>query len=256
VDLPPQTAQQLALILHELSSNAVEHGALSSPGGRISIAWSLVDGTPPMVDLTWREAGGPKVTPPVGRGFGLTLIERSRALPNLKTSIDFEPGGVVVHVSLQARTAGESDLFNPGERLLRPRVLQPRSNRTAERRILIMDGSLSRALLLEDMLETAGFSVSGPMATAQAAVAELSAHPADLVTVDVDEIADSEITRLLIDLAKWGIPCIAIGTSGRLAQIKAGAFSAIVAKPIERDSFLRAVSASLNDDIEAGDDLM
>lgn len=256
VELPPQTAQQLALILHELSSNALEHGALSSPGGRIAIEWSVVDGTPPQVDLTWRETGGPKVTPPAGRGFGLTLIERSRSLPNIKTSIEFEPAGVIVHVRLETRAPGEREYFNPGERLLRPRVVPDRNNRSTERRILIMDGSLSRALLLEDMLESAGFAVSGPIATAHAAISELSAHPAEVVAVDVDEIADAEIARLLIDVAKRGIPCIAIGTSGRLAQIKAGAFTALVAKPIERDSFLRAVSASLNDDLDLDDDLL
>jgi PAS domain S-box-containing protein len=256
VDLPPQTAQQLALILHELTSNALEHGALSEPGGKIQIEWKPVEGSPPMVDLTWREIGGPEVTPPVGRGFGLTLIERSRSLPNIKTSIDFEPAGVVVRVLLQARTEGDGDLFNPGERLLRPRIVQARSPRSAERRILIMDGSLKRALLLEDMLEMAGFAVAGPIATADAAIAELSQNPADVVALDVDEIGDTEITRLLIDVAKRGIPCIAIGTSGRLAQIKAGAFSALVAKPIERESFLRAVSASLNDDLEDDDDLI
>lgn len=256
VDLPPQTAQQLALILHELSANALQHGALSAAGGKVEMDWTVEDGEPPIIDMTWRETGGPKVTPPAGRGFGLTLIERSRSLPNIKTAIDFEPEGIVVRVRMQARLAGESDLFNPGERLLRPRVVQARSPRNSERRILIMDGSLSRALLMEDMLEASGFAVAGPIATANAAITELDVHPADVVALDVDEIGDSEIARLLIDLAKRAIPCIAIGTSSRLAQIKAGAFSALVAKPIERESLLRAVSASLNDDLETDDDLI
>lgn len=256
VDLPPQTAQQLALILHELSANALQYGALSAATGKIEIDWTVIEGDRPTVDLTWRETGGPEVTPPVGRGFGLTLVERSRSLPNIKTSIDFEPKGVVVRVLLQARTAGDRELFNPGERLLRPRVVPVRTHSLNERRILIMDGSLSRALLLEDMLESAGYAVSGPIAAASAAIAELTERPADLVAIDVDEIGDGEIAQLLIEVAKRGIACVAIGTSGRLAKIKAGAFSALVSKPIDRDSLLRAVRASLNDDIDAYDDLI
>ena len=87
VDLPPQTALQLALILHELSANAMQHGALSAPAGRVAIDWSFKDGQPRVIELTWHETGGPAVAPPVCRGFGLTLIERSRSLPNIKTSI-------------------------------------------------------------------------------------------------------------------------------------------------------------------------
>ncbi len=256
VDLSPQTAQQLALILHELSANALQHGALSAPGGKVEMDWTVEDGEPPIIDMTWRETGGPAVTPPACRGFGLTLIERSRSLPNMKTEIDFEPEGVLVRVRMHARLAGKSDLFNPGERLLRPRVAPARISRNSERRVLIMDGSLSRALLLEDLLETAGFAVAGPIATANAAIAELDERPADVVALDVDEIGDAEIARLLIDLAKRGIPGIAIGTSGRLAQIKAGAFAALVAKPIERESVVRAIGTSLNDVPDDDEDLI
>lgn len=246
-DLPPQTAQQLALIVHELAANALQHGALSRPRGRIDISWTSTQSDPPMVNLTWRESGGPPVNPPAGRGFGLTLIERSRSLPNLKTSIAFEPTGVVAEIQAEARTTGETGLFNPCGALIRPRVVADRSRRETARRILIMDGSLSRAVFLEDMLESAGFAVSGPIATAAAVRAELTANPADIVALDVDDIGDTEILRLLADLEELAIPCIAIGTSGRLAQIKAGAFSALVVKPVERSAILRAVNQGSDD---------
>jgi hypothetical protein len=56
------------------------------------------------------------------------------------------------------------------------------------------------------------------------------------------------VERLTADLGAHGIPCIALGSPARLAQIKAGSFAAIVAKPTEREAFLKAVTSSLPDD--------
>lgn len=256
VDLPPQTALQLALILHELSANAMQHGALSAPAGRVAIDWSVKEGPPRFVELKWHETGGPAVAPPVCRGFGLTLIERSRSLPNIKTSIVFEPAGVLARVTLEARAATEPSLFNPGQKMMRPRVVTSRGQQSRARRIMIMDGSLSRALLLEDMLDTAGYAVVGPIASAGAAVESLEMQPIDLVALDVDEIGDSEIEKLLEALTDQAIPCIAIGSPSRLAKIKAGAFTSLIAKPIDRDLFLRAVYSSLEEDDLDIDDAM
>jgi PAS domain S-box-containing protein len=64
----------LSLALHELATNAVKYGALSTPTGRIAIAWHLVSGS--RLALHWREEGGPQVTEPAKRGFGLEMIER------------------------------------------------------------------------------------------------------------------------------------------------------------------------------------
>ena len=256
VDLPPQTALQLALILHELSANAMQHGALSAPAGRVAIDWSFKDGQPRVIELTWHETGGPAVAPPVCRGFGLTLIERSRSLPNIKTSILFEPTGVIARVTLEARAGAEVSLFNPGQKLMRPRVVPSRGRQSPSRRIMIMDGSLSRALLIEDMLDNAGYAVVGPIASAGAAVESLDMQPIDLVALDVDEIRDSEIEKLLEALTDQSVPCIAIGSPSRLAQIKAGAFASLIAKPIDRDLFLRAVCSTLEEEDLDIDDAM
>ncbi len=248
VDLQPQTALQLALILHELAANALQHGALSKPGGRIEISWQIVDGPPRLVELAWRETGGPPALEPQRRGFGLTLIERSKSLPNLKTSMAFEPDGLVARVVLEAREAGSSSTyFNPGKDLLRARPAQARRTGVPQKRVLIMNGSPSRAMLLEDMLDNAGYAVAGPIASAEGAAAQAVAAGADLVALDVDEFANCDVERLTADLFAHGIPCIALGSPGRLAQIKAGSFAAIVSKPTEREALLKAVSASLAD---------
>jgi PAS domain S-box-containing protein len=78
VHLTPRTALMMALVIHELASNAAKHGALSSPEGLLDIEWRLEQVEErPLLCLDWRERGGPEVSKPRRRGFGLTLIERS-----------------------------------------------------------------------------------------------------------------------------------------------------------------------------------
>jgi PAS domain S-box-containing protein len=78
VDLSPRQTISLGMVLHELATNSSKYGALSAPGGRISISW----GTTPAADrlrIEWREQDGPPVKPPTRRGFGSRLMERSIA---------------------------------------------------------------------------------------------------------------------------------------------------------------------------------
>lgn len=77
---PPRLALSLALVFHELATNAVKYGALSTRDGRVSIRWSLTsDEDRTRLELMWRETGGPPVAEPTRRGFGTRLIERSFA---------------------------------------------------------------------------------------------------------------------------------------------------------------------------------
>jgi PAS domain S-box-containing protein len=83
ISLPSASVQTLALALHELLTNAIKHGALSRPGGRLAITWELVEGDEPRLRMDWRESGPVFVeedAAPAGVGYGRELIER--ALPH------------------------------------------------------------------------------------------------------------------------------------------------------------------------------
>jgi two-component sensor histidine kinase len=86
--LGPQQAQSFSLALHELATNAVKHGALSSASGRVMVDWFLGDSS--ALTFRWCEEGGPAVTNPSRQGFGTTLLTSTFA----KASLDFLPGGV------------------------------------------------------------------------------------------------------------------------------------------------------------------
>ena len=77
VEIGGDAALALALMLHELSTNAAKYGALSVPDGHVDVTWSLSDGgDEPCLRIEWRELGGPPVAPPSRKGFGSRLIER------------------------------------------------------------------------------------------------------------------------------------------------------------------------------------
>jgi PAS domain S-box-containing protein len=68
-------AQMFALIVHELATNAIKHGALSGPGGEVAVGWRTEHAeSEPTLVLRWEERGGPPVTPPASTGFGTKLI--------------------------------------------------------------------------------------------------------------------------------------------------------------------------------------
>lgn len=70
----------LALALHELATNAGKYGALSTPGGHVSIHWTIDgSGENEKLVLRWTETGGPRVVAPTRRGFGTQIL--SRMLP-------------------------------------------------------------------------------------------------------------------------------------------------------------------------------
>lgn len=71
LDIPPGHALMLSLALHELATNAAKYGALSNESGRVQVAWTIEDAR---LHLSWRESGGPAVSPPTRGGFGSRLL--------------------------------------------------------------------------------------------------------------------------------------------------------------------------------------
>ena len=75
VNLSPINAQGFALVLHELATNAVKHGALSAAGGTVTVEWRQNLSRPAVLFFAWREKGGPPAAAPKHKGFGTKLLE-------------------------------------------------------------------------------------------------------------------------------------------------------------------------------------
>jgi PAS domain S-box-containing protein len=101
--LNPDATQALSMVIHELTTNAVKHGALSVPEGHITVSWKRVSerGIDDVLVIRWIEQGGPKVKVPLRAGYGATLIRELLAF-ELGATVDlrFSPKGVRCEISL------------------------------------------------------------------------------------------------------------------------------------------------------------
>jgi PAS domain S-box-containing protein len=99
VVLEPNTAQTIAITLHELATNAAKYGALSVAEGRIDLKWSTEADR--QLHVRWIETGGPEVQKPTHKGFGAQIIEQMIAQQSGKTCSDWRAGGLVCEITLQ-----------------------------------------------------------------------------------------------------------------------------------------------------------
>ncbi|HTK80284.1 MAG TPA: HWE histidine kinase domain-containing protein [Rhizomicrobium sp.] len=107
LQLSEQTGGTLGLAIHEMATNALKYGALSVPGGTVSVRWSVApcgEGSE-RVTIEWKEHGGPRPVPPNREGFGTRLI---RSVPSREregdVAIEYQPDGLYYRITF-VRTA-------------------------------------------------------------------------------------------------------------------------------------------------------
>lgn len=107
--LSAAAAQSIGMVVHELSTNAVKYGALSSDEGNIKVAWQIepAEGGQRLI-ISWAENGGPQVVAPSYRGFGTTVVTKMAEMSlDAKTHLDYAPTGLTWRMSCPARNALE-----------------------------------------------------------------------------------------------------------------------------------------------------
>jgi two-component sensor histidine kinase len=98
--------QTVALVLHELGTNAIKYGALSNDSGRVGLSFEMrreADaGDSGTLVISWRETGGPEVIPPLSKGFGINLLERLARRQELGTPVlEWLPKGLCCNIMLR-----------------------------------------------------------------------------------------------------------------------------------------------------------
>ncbi len=102
--LEPETAQTMAMALHELATNAARYGALSVATGHVEVKWSVAAGG--SIVVRWTESGGPPVNPPARRGFGTEMMEgRIRYQAGGDVRWDWRQAGLTCEIVLNADAA-------------------------------------------------------------------------------------------------------------------------------------------------------
>ena len=104
VSLPVSTVQPLAMVAHELATNAVKYGSLSAAEGGVSISWHVErrEQGPARLSLRWREAGGPPVNDaPKRKGFGGRMLDSTiRVQLGGKVVLTWEPVGLTCEIEV------------------------------------------------------------------------------------------------------------------------------------------------------------
>ena len=105
VYLTPTASHAVAMVIHELVTNAAKYGALSQPGGRVSVQWTLTTEhtRAARLRIEWKETGGPRVSPPTRLGYGSSVI-RDLLAYGLGGRVDllFEADGVRCTIEIPA----------------------------------------------------------------------------------------------------------------------------------------------------------
>jgi len=189
VQLSARVAQLLGMVIHELATNAAKYGALSTPEGRIAVAWRIEgDGIGQLV-LEWAESGGPPVAQPSREGFGTKFLQHSlRYELHGSTRLEYRAAGlhctlrlpldrIVVPVRRDAETRPHAAARADGQ-----------SERTSleAKRILLVEDAVLVAMQTEELLESAGCVPVGPAATVEEALALAESEPLDAALLDVN----------------------------------------------------------------------
>ena len=122
VFLEPKLAITLALIFHELATNAAKYGSLSDCRGHVSIQWSVQNS---ILMLQWRETGGPAVSEPIRKGFGTKLITSALESFGGRATTRFEPAGLVVEMTAVISDSPPFTVVPSGPISINPKSRQP-----------------------------------------------------------------------------------------------------------------------------------
>lgn len=241
--LKPAAAQAIALVLHELATNAVKYGALSADEGRLHVSWKQIEraGTPHLT-LIWTERGGPPVTTPSRRGFGSTVI-RSSVERQLKGTVDLEwhAEGLMGALTFPADQVVVMAEIAPSAPAATPRAAPARCATPAGRKVLVVEDEALIAAQLEAVLREAGCTVIGPAANPRDAIELIERERPDVAVLDVnlngersDGVADA--------LAARGVPflfCTGYAGGGGAARF---ADAPVLSKPLDPGELLRTLA--------------
>jgi PAS domain S-box-containing protein len=239
VRLRPEAVQPVAVVLHELATNALRHGALSRPGGTLRLTWSA---PAPDLVLEWEEEGGPAIEAEPPRGLGLDLVVATApAQLEGEAALDWQPGGLRCRLRVGAallRPVWGQSLEEAG-----PPELPPRSPILEGKRVLFAEDEPLPALELAATLRALGCVAIGPARTPEE-VAGWAAGPGAISAAVLDiDLRGRAVLPAAAALRGRGVPLVFLSAS---AAVPAGFEDApLVAKPLHPDALAAALEQLL-----------
>jgi PAS domain S-box-containing protein len=215
--LDAQTAVHLALVLHELATNARKYGALSAPAGRLSVEWEVCTAGRRNLEIQWSEAGGPQVSAPSRKGFGVTLIERTVQAAGGESSSRYDSQGLTARITLPLpEHAREMESFAVPHRIdQRGELRAVNVARTLDgKRIIVIEDEALVLMELESSLADAGCDVVGTAGTLEDAKVLSAQAECDAALLDAN-LAGHRVDELAAILTRRNIPFAFVTGYGR-----------------------------------------
>ncbi|HYI70592.1 MAG TPA: HWE histidine kinase domain-containing protein [Skermanella sp.] len=236
-------AQAVSIVLHELTINAVKHGALSVSTGRVTVSIAVNQRSGGLI-VDWNETGGPAVTPPTRRGFGSVIIERT-VRDQLAGEIDFDwhPGG------LRFRMALPADYFMISGIIAAPAIPKPANDETIRRlpgaRVLLVEDEALTAIAMAQAVEEAGYRVLGPVGRVQDGIDIARNTRPDAAVLDVNLLGQPSFP-IARALNAMGVPFLFCTGYNALNDADAALRNApVLTKPVDPGELVDAIAALL-----------
>ncbi len=235
VQLDSKVTVHLGLVLHELATNARKYGALSRDDGRLRIEWKVESVPKPQLFLEWRETAPVGPAASIKPGFGTSLIERTLLADGGEAALRYESGGISCSLRVPL---GEVVLHHTKGKSASSR------KRGAEYRIIVIEDEPLIAMDIENELIAAGFTVLGPCATVEAALAMIEQHPADAAVLDAN-LHGQPVNAVAAALTQRSIPFVFATGYGRDSLPRGFGTAPILPKPFGGGALISAVEGLL-----------
>ncbi len=248
VVLEPQVALHLALVLHELGTNARKYGALSVPTGRLTLRWMVRGGGDEKLLIQWQERGGPPVRPPNQHGFGSMLIEQSLEAQGGQVSVTYPVEGVTCEISIPlpvSRRPAVSSGRVSFETARRPASLEGSPARPSPQkntRILIVEDEPLVSMDVAMALSDAGCDIVGPAANLDKARELIAGDQFEVAILDAN-IAGEPVHELAAELSRRGIPFAFLTGYGREGMPQEFRTAPLIDKPFNPRQLVAVVEA-------------
>jgi len=234
----------MALVLHELSTNAAKYGALSTEHGVLSVTW--IRTSVGACELHWVERSGPAVVVPSRRGFGSVLIDRSIPFDlGGESTVDYKSEGLEGRFVIPSRFVS---LRRPVSPPVKPAAVQasiPDALDLVGKDILIVEDQMLIAADLEQMVSNAGMRVSATATSPSEALAFLKANRPHAAILDFN-LGDETSAVVADELRRMDIPFVfatGYGDSNRLPEKYEGV--GVIHKPYDVSTVITQIKRAL-----------
>jgi two-component sensor histidine kinase/DNA-binding response OmpR family regulator len=236
----PETAQSVAMAIHELATNAAKYGSLSCATGRVDVSWTHFEDT---LTISWIESGGPLVSPPQTKGFGTKIISSFNGPERGCVTFDWLPEGLHFMLQLPCKA-------NPSETMARAVPPVPSFQIPGESaatgmawrgsRVLLVEDEIMVGIFMQELLRDIGFDVTLQLRL-EDAIAFARTETFDFAVLDMN--LNGQIVYPLGDLLKAkGVPFLfltgysADGIESRFSDIP------VLQKPVAEDALKDALA--------------